>query len=138
MRRSKLTSLSVKVISVIFIYYVLNIFFNFLNRTGTFKRPLKGIEELSLIPRRLSSKYSVLTSSMVVRPGDIPAWLSCPPAQTSHSIWSMAVTEREAEHSGVLAMSIQVKSQQNISLMYYCHVIRTTGIADILSLTSDF
>ena len=64
-------------------------------------------ESLMKIPRRFSN-YTVLTSSMAVRPGDIPAWLSCPPAQTSHSIWSMAVTEREALFSSVSAVSIKV------------------------------
>ena len=73
-------------------------------------RPLLVIarkESLMKIPRRFSN-YTVLTSSMAVRPGDIPAWLSCPPAQTSHSIWSMAVTEKEALYSSVAAVSIKV------------------------------
>ena len=39
---------------------------------------------------------------------DIPRWLSCPPADSSSAVWSMAVSEKEAERAMVLAMSIQV------------------------------
>ena len=59
------------------------------------------------IPRR-QSNYSVLTSEMALRMQDIPGWTSCPPATTSHSIWSMAVTEKEALYSSVAAVSIKV------------------------------
>ena len=61
------------------------------------------------IPRRRSN-YTVVSSNMTVRPGDIPDWLSCPPATTAHSIWSMAVTEKEALYSRVLALSLKVSS----------------------------
>ena len=39
---------------------------------------------------------------------DIPRWLSCQPADSSSAVWSMAVSEAEAERAMVLAMSIQV------------------------------
>ena len=64
-------------------------------------------ERLVRIPRR-QSNYSVLTSRMALRMKDIPGWTSCPPATTSHSIWSMAVTEKEALYSSVVAVSIKV------------------------------
>ena len=60
------------------------------------------------IPRR-QSNYSVLTSKMALMMEDIPGWTSCAPAQTKHSIWSMAVTEKEALYSSVAAVSIKVR-----------------------------
>ena len=60
------------------------------------------------IPRR-QSNYSVLTSKMALRMEGIPGWTSCAPAQTKHSIWSMAVTEKEALYSSVAAVSIKVR-----------------------------
>lgn len=68
-----------------------------------------SVEEPLQIPRRRSN-YTVVSSNMTVRPGDIPDWLSCPPATTAHSIWSMAVTEKEALYSRVLALSLKVSS----------------------------
>ena len=67
----------------------------------------KSRERLVRIPRR-QSNYSVLTSRMALRMEDIPGWTSCPPATTSRSIWSMAVTEKEALYSSVAAISIKV------------------------------
>ena len=66
------------------------------------------------IPRR-QSNYSVLTSKMALRMEDIPGWTSCAPAQTKHSIWSMAVTEKEALYSSVAAVSIKVRVLDNCS-----------------------
>ena len=68
-----------------------------------------SVEEPLQIPWRRSN-YTVVSSNMTVRPGDIPDWLSCPPATTAHSIWSMAVTEKEALYSRVLALSLKVSS----------------------------
>ena len=68
-----------------------------------------SVEEPLQIPRRRSN-YTVVSSNMTVKPGDIPDWLSCPPATTAHSIWSMAVTEKEALYSRVLALSLKVSS----------------------------
>ena len=69
-------------------------------------------ERLVRIPRR-QSNYSVLTSRMALRMEDIQGWTSCPPATTSHSIWSMAVTEKEALYSSVAAVSIKVIIKKN-------------------------
>ena len=38
-----------------------------------------GHDRLLRIPRR-QSNYEILTSSMEVKQGDIPSWISCPPA----------------------------------------------------------
>ena len=73
------------------------------------------------IPQR-QSNYTVLSAAMEVRWDDIPNWISCPPAvildsdfqyiigiqETSHSIWTMAVTENEVLYSSVSALSIKV------------------------------
>ena len=50
---------------------------------------------------------------------DIPGWLTCPPAQSSSSVWSMAVTQAEAARARVLAMSIQVRHKPGTSLKWY-------------------
>ena len=62
---------------------------------------------LTRLPRR-QSNYSVLTSEMALTMDDIPGWTSCAPAQARHSVWSMAVTEKEALYSSVAAVSIKV------------------------------
>ena len=38
----------------------------------------------------------------------IPHWISCPPAETVNSIWSMAANDHEALYSSVLAVSLMV------------------------------
>ena len=59
------------------------------------------------LPRR-ESRYSVVSSNMSVRPGEVPQWRSCPPAETVNSIWSMAANDHEALYSSVLAVSLKV------------------------------
>lgn len=73
----------------------------------TTERP--PLVRLVRLPRR-QSNYSVLTSEMALRLEDIPGWTACAPAITSHSIWSMAVTEKEALYSSVAAVSIKVST----------------------------
>ena len=51
-------------------------------------------------PRKLKK------SQLIVK--KIPRWRSCPGAQTTAGIWSMAATDTEAIYAAVLAMSIKV------------------------------
>ncbi len=39
---------------------------------------------------------------------DLPPWISCPQSVSSSSVWSSVVSERDAEHAMVLALSIKV------------------------------
>ena len=90
-----------------------------INNTVTTERPPPV-----RIPRR-QSNYSVLTSKMAVKMEDIPGWTSCAPAQTKHSIWSMAVTEKEALYSSVVAVSIKVRV---LEICSFCKsLLRKTG-----------
>ena len=94
----------------------------------------KKRENLLKIPRR-KSNYTVRTSAMELRMEDIPGWTSCPPATTSHSIWSMAVTEKEALYSSVAAVSIKVtliKLNYSTYLYILMEKFRKIGIHPIL------
>merc|ERR1719342_408165 len=50
----------------------------------------KKLKPFTKLPRR-SSNYTILRSKMTVK--KVEDWISCPPALTSSSIWSMVVTE---------------------------------------------
>ena len=60
---------------------------------------------------------------------EVPDWITCPPATTSSSVWSMAVTENEAIYNSVLALSIKVY------IYPYLHCVRAskTSIGIIFS-----
>ena len=85
--------------------------------TVTTERP-----PLARLPRR-QSNYSVLTSEMALTMEDIPGWTSCAPAHTRHSIWSMAVTEKEALYSSVSAVSIKVSNLDLLKLWIIFKII---------------
>ena len=78
--------------------------FEYLLNLSPFKQVRPPLDRL---PRRRSN-YSMLASDLWVRPGELPQWMSCPPALTSHSVWSMAATDQEALYASVLALSIKV------------------------------
>ena len=61
------------------------------------------------IPRRPHPR-KLKKSQLIVK--TVPHWRSCPEAQTTASIWSMAATDTEAIYAGVLAMSIKVRSNK--------------------------
>ena len=62
---------------------------------------------LGSLPRR-HHQFKLKKSQLKVK--KIPQWTSCPDADTSDGIWSMAITEREAMYAAVLALSIKVLS----------------------------
>ena len=93
--------------TLILSYLIIIILYSTSEKAGThFRQPLPDSAKVTnthKLPRR-PSNYTLRRRQLRVR--EVPSWESCPPAQSSSAIWSMAASKAEARYSAVLGMSI--------------------------------